>query len=491
MCGIAGIYHKEGKSVEAETLQAMTRTLTHRGPDEEGYYLKSGVGLGQRRLSIIDLAGGRQPIHNEDKTIWTVFNGEIFNYVELRAELEKKGHRFYTHTDTEVIVHAYEEYGRDFSTHLNGQFAIAVWDEKRQTMLLTRDRVGIRPLFYATAPDGSLLFASEMKALFPYPGVKAEIDPVGISQIFTFWANVPSRTVFKDIQELPAGRWLEASPEGRRIGTYWKHRFPDAGDYDDKPISHYAERLNELLYDATTLQLRADVPVAAYLSGGLDSSIITALVKRNHNPGLVTFSVAFKDKAYDERQYQMQMVDFLKTDHRMIEVDYDDIGAAFSDVMWYAEKPMIRTAPAPLLRLSGLVRKHGIKVVLTGEGSDEIFGGYNIFREDKVRRFWAKQPDSRFRPLLISSLYNYVNKNPQAQAFWRMFFKKGLTDTSNPYYSHLIRWSNTSQVKPIFSEAFREKMGREEDLFPELDAFVDPDMMRWDPLCRAQYLEMV
>jgi asparagine synthase (glutamine-hydrolysing) len=302
MCGIAGVYDSKSRPLAQNVLQAMTRTLTHRGPDEEGYHLTAGVGLGQRRLSIIDLAGGRQPIHNEDKTVWTVFNGEIFNYVELRAELQKKGHRFYTHTDTEVIVHAYEEYGRDFATHLNGQFAIAVWDEPRKKLILVRDRVGIRPLFHATAPDGALAFASEMKALFQYPGIKAEVDPRGISQIFTFWVNVPPRTVFKNVMELPPGHYLEATPEGVRTGAYWKYGFPDAGEYEDKPIGYFAERLNELLFDATTLQLRADVPVAAYLSGGLDSSIITALVKQNHNPGLITFSVAFKDKAYDERQ---------------------------------------------------------------------------------------------------------------------------------------------------------------------------------------------
>jgi asparagine synthase (glutamine-hydrolysing) len=490
MCGIAGYFHAGGLRADKSVLQTMTRALTHRGPDEEGYHLDGLVGLGHRRLSIIDLSSGQQPMHNADKSVTVIFNGEIFNYVELREELKKKGHRFATHSDTEVIVHGYVEWGVKVLDHLNGQFAIAVWDAPNRKLLLARDRVGIRPLFYARAPDGALLFASEAKSLLRYPGMRAEIDPIGVSQTFTFWVNVPPRTVFKDVQELAAGHYLVATPEGTRTAAYWKHRFPDAKDYDDKPIEHYAERLREILFDSTTLQLRADVPVAAYLSGGLDSSIITALVKQNHNPGLITFSVAFADKAFDERAYQQQMVDFLKTDHRIIEVDYGDIGEAFSDVMYYSEKPMIRTAPAPLLRLSGLVRKNGVKVVLTGEGSDEIFGGYNIFREDKVRRFWAQSPDSKWRPQLISSLYHYVNKNPAAQGFWRMFFKKGLTDTSNPYYSHLIRWSNTAQIKSMFTPEFRERMGREEDLMPELDAFIDKDMMRWHPLCRAQYLEM-
>ncbi len=490
MCGIAGSINREGRTPEQGVLQAMTRALTHRGPDEEGYHIREGVGLGQRRLSIIDLSGGRQPIYNEDGSLCVVFNGEIFNYIELREILIKHGHAFATHTDTEVIVHAYEQYGMDFLNHLNGQFAIALWDAKKQKLILARDRVGIRPLFYATAPDGALIFASEIKSLFQYPGMRAEIDPAGVGQTFTLWVSVPPRTVFKGIQELPPGRYLTATPEAVHIHQYWHYRFPDAGEYEDKPIEYFTERLTEILYDATTLQLRADVPVAAYLSGGIDSSIISALVKKHHNNSLITFSVAFKDAAYDERPYQMEMVEYLKTDHRMIEMDYPEIGTAFSDVMWYAERPMIRTAPAPLLRLSGLVRKNGIKVVLTGEGADEIFGGYNIFREDKVRRFWARQPDSKFRPQLISSLYHYINKNPQAQAFWRMFFKKGLTDTGNPYYSHLIRWNNTSQLKGIFADSFRDQMGTEEEILEDVAAYLDPEMKRWDPLCRAQYLEM-
>jgi len=205
----------------------MTRSLVHRGPDEEGDHARDGVGLGQRRLSIIDLAGGRQPIYNEDGSVAVVFNGEIFDYLELRAELEAKGHRFKTKTDTEVIVHGYEEWGLDFPSHLNGQFAIALWDEPRRRLVLARDRVGIRPLFHATAPDGALLFASEMKALFRYPGLRAEIDPRGLGQIFTFWANVPPRTVFRGVSELAPGHILVAEGGSLRAQAYWKHRFPD------------------------------------------------------------------------------------------------------------------------------------------------------------------------------------------------------------------------------------------------------------------------
>lgn len=493
MCGITGIFNRSRRPVDPTVLRSMARIQRHRGPDDEGFYLneKSGgnVGLGHVRLSIIDLSGGKQPIHNEEQNIWVVFNGEIFNYPELRVELEKKGHRFYTHSDTETIVHAYEEYGLNFVDHFNGQFAIALWDEKQNRLILARDRVGICPLFYARLPGGDLIFSSEMKGLFQHPEIKPTIDPKGIGQIFTFWANVPPRTVFRDVQELPPGHLLISTPDQMDVRRYWEMRFPDAGDYEDRPLEYYASGVRELLHDATTLRLRADVPVATYLSGGIDSSIISALVKKYHNPGLITFSVAFSDAAYDEKSYQMEMVRHLGTDHRSIETGYADIGRCFPEVVWHAEKPMTRTAPAPLYLLAGLVRQNGIKVVLTGEGSDEIFGGYNIFLEDKIRRFWAKRPESKMRPGLLSRLYPEFNKNAALQSFWRQFFRKGLTETSDPYYSHRIRWRNTAQIQNLFDANFRKEMGDEAEHDAELQAYLSPDLMRWDPLCRSQYLE--
>lgn len=468
----------------------MTEALRHRGPDEEGFYVEGNVGLGHSRLSIIDLSSGQQPIFNEDRTLCVVFNGEIFNYLELRDFLTKKGHTFYTHSDTEVVVHLYEQYGKDFLHHMNGQFAIALWDEKCRELILARDRVGIRPLFYSVLEDGTFLFGSEMKSIFCHPGTQPEVDPVGIDQVFSLWVNIPPRTVFKGINELAAGHFLTVSPKGIETRQYWKLQYPDQSDYEDKPLSHYIERLKELLYDAVTLRLRADVPVASYLSGGIDSSIISTLVKRYHNNELVTFSVAFNDAEYDERSYQMQMVAHLDTDHRIIEATYDNIGGSFSDVVWYAEKPMIRTAPAPLYLLSGLVRENNIKVVLTGEGADEVFGGYNIFKEDKIRRFWARSPDSKIRPLLLSALYPYIAKDSRASSFWESFFKKGLTDTDNIFYSHLLRWTNTSGIKHFFNKHYQQQFD-ESRVFDDLHEYIDPDIGRWHPLCKAQYLEIV
>lgn len=491
MCGICGIYNvRTGQPVDAALLRRMNDTLLHRGPDEDGYHLDGAVGLGHRRLSIIDLAGGRQPIYSEDGSLCVIFNGEIFNYIELRDELEKKGHVFATKSDTEVIVHLYEERGKDFLAPMVGQFAIALWDGRKSELILARDRVGIRPLFYSILPDGTLLFASEMKALFRHPFLKPEIDPAGIDQVFTLWANIPPRTVFKGVSELAPGCWMSVSAGGVRGGQYWKPAFPGEHEYEERPLSYYVGRVKELLYDAVTIRLRADVPVASYLSGGIDSSIISSMVKRHHNNDLVTFSVAFRDGQFDERSYQRRMVDYLRTDHRMIEADYASIGSAFHDVVRFSEKPMVRTAPSPLYILAGLVRDSGIKVVLTGEGADEVFGGYDIFKEDKIRRFWARDPASKLRPLLLQKLHPYIEKDPRAAAFWKMFFRKGMLDTEHRYYSHLIRWNNTARIKELFSEPYRRQFN-EERVYAELDAYVDPGMGRWHPFCRAQYLEMV
>jgi asparagine synthase (glutamine-hydrolysing) len=468
----------------------MTKTLDHRGPDDRGFYANNTIGLGQTRLSIIDLEGGKQPIFNEDRSLCVVFNGEIFNYIELREILKKKGHKFYTRSDTEVIVHAYEEYGNDFLHHLNGQFAIALWDSKKEELLLARDRIGIRPLYYSTLPDGTLLFASEMKTILAYPGVPAEIDPHGLNQIFTFWVNIPPRTIFKNIYELPPGNFMKISKKNISVISYWDLDFPLMTEYEHKPINYYANRVAELLYDAVAIRLRADVPVASYLSGGLDSSIITSLAKRCHSNDLKTFSVAFSDPNYDERAYQTKMVNYLNTDHRVIEVSNENIDEVFSDVVWYAEKPMMRTAPAPLYILSRLVKDNNIKVVLTGEGADEIFGGYNIFKEDKVRRFWAKNPESKLRPLALSLIYPYINDSVKSgQKFWQLFFKQNLKNTNNNFYSHQIRWKNTAQLKKFFTQNYQEQFN-ESKLNDELNVYMHPDLEKWHPFARAQYLEM-
>ncbi len=486
MCGISGIFNLiSGPKIDFGVLKKMVALLEHRGPDEFGFYQDSRIGLGHRRLSIIDLSGGKQPIHNEDQSFWVVFNGEIFNYIELREELLARGHTFYTSSDTEVLVHLYEEKGPDFLRQLNGQFAIAIWDKRKNNLFLARDRLGIRPLFY-TFVGKQLLFASEIKSLFADNRVKRELDPIGLDQLFTFWANMPPRTVFKEIFELPPAHYLVLSQENITLKEYWNLEF---GKTNSNP-KDCAQELLYLLKDSIRLRLRADVPVAAYLSGGIDSSLISALAKKFYNNNLQTFSVSFSDTNYDEAPFQLRMADYLGTKHSQVSCSYSDIGRIMPEVVWHAEKPLIRTAPAPLFMLAGLVRKNNIKVVLTGEGADEILGGYDLFREAKIRRFWAKYPDSRLRPLLIRKLYSYIPNWPRkTSAFLEGFYRKHLLPTDSLHYSHLPRWETAGKIKSLFSERLKVE-NKDYDAIEEFDQHLPQDFFKWEPLAQAQYIEM-
>ncbi len=470
-----------------ESLGKMISVLRHRGPDGFGFYRDKSAGLAHARLSIIDLEGGRQPIHNEDKSVWITFNGEIFNYKELRECLEKKGHAFYTKSDTEVIVHLYEDHGVECLRRLNGQFSLAIHDAKQDTLFIARDRVGIRPLFYARA-GGSLLFASEIKALFTDSRVRREIDIYGLDQIFTFWMTVPPRTAFQGVFELPAGHYMTAAKGRLAIEKYWDPDFLQ--DAAPRQEAEYAEELRELLIDSTRLQLRADVPVGAYLSGGLDSSIITALIRKFTGTPLRTFSIAFEDTKYDESSFQEQMVKHLDTDHSGIRCSYADIGRIFPEVIRHTEKPLVRTAPAPLHMLSKLVRDSGYKVVLTGEGADEVLAGYDIFKEVKIREFLAKYPDSRFRPLILKKLYPYLDNSPvKSLPYAEAFFNAGTNGYPAMYRSHVPRWSTTAKIKPFFSDALKEAL-RSYRGTDELTSFLAADFCRYDSLSRAQYIEI-
>ncbi|HTP11833.1 MAG TPA: asparagine synthase (glutamine-hydrolyzing), partial [Anaerolineae bacterium] len=316
MCGIAGFTQlKESRPPSPEIIANMLAAIRHRGPDEFGYYSDDQAVLGSARLSIIDLSGGQQPIGNEDGTLWIVFNGEIFNYVELRPKLEALGHRFATHSDTEVILHLYEEYGPACLQHLNGQFAIAIWDNARHTLFLARDRVGIRPVFY-TVSDGQLVFASEIKALLAHPAVQARVSPAALSQLFTFWSVLPPATIFDGISQLPPGHYLLVQDGRWDIQPYWSPDFTVSDE--ERPADSWAEELESLLIDATQIRLRADVPVGAYLSGGLDSSLTTAFIRKHTATPLDTFSIAFSDPQFDESSYQRRMAQELGTDHRVV-----------------------------------------------------------------------------------------------------------------------------------------------------------------------------
>jgi len=490
MCGIVGTLDWSGRHPpDSGLLRRMLGMIRHRGPDEFGVYLDRQVALGCARLSIIDLDTGQQPICNEDGSLWIVQNGEVYNYLELRSGLVQRGHRFTTKTDTEVILHLFEEQGPACLERLNGQFAIAIWDSVRETLFLARDRLGIRPLFCAEVPQG-MVFGSEIKALILDPRVEARLDPYALAQIFTFWAPLAPRTAFEGIQELRPGHYLQIGRQERELVRYWHLTFPEAGDEARITETEAAEQLQALLSDATRLRLRADVTIGSYLSGGLDSTYIAALIREHTPAALSTFSIAFENPAFDERAYQEIATAFLGTDHQRTTCTDSQVGEVFPEVVRHTEVPILRTSPAPMYVLSKLVQDHGIKVVLTGEGADEFLGGYNIYKEDKVRRFWAREPDSTWRPLLLRRLYPYVaDLSRGGDAYLAAFFGRGLVDVDQPGYSHQLRWKGTRRLRRFLSQEIEEALDGYDPGTAYL-ASLDDNLKRLSPLAQAQFLEV-
>ena len=503
MCGICGVVALDGPlDLPSEAAGRMIGAMRHRGPDEFGAWRDGSVFLGHARLSIIDLETGQQPLCNEDGRYWITFNGEIFNYPELTAELEGLGHRFATRSDTETIVHAYEQWGAGCVERFNGQFALAIWDRRERRLFLARDRFGIRPLYLAWH-EGRLLFASEIKALRAYPGFAPRIDPSLLAEVFTYWVNIPPATAFAGVAQLPPGHTAVFESDQRgdppptplpsrlRIRRYWQPSFlsetEDRRHVGQDEFRRMATQVREKLVEAAVIRLRADVPVGAYLSGGLDSSATAALIHAYTDHHLKTFSVGFADPAFDETSWQLAMAEHIGTDHTTVRVAAEDIASRFRQVVWLAETPILRTAPAPLHALSGLARSEGFKVVLTGEGADEVFAGYNIFREAKVRWFWSRDPGSRSRSLLLTRLYPYLAQSPPE--FLRRFYGAGLDRPDDPCFSHRPRWNNTRPLVNFLAPEGAAAMagGQAEQ---RLLALLPDDFARYGPVARAQFLEM-
>jgi asparagine synthase (glutamine-hydrolysing) len=483
MCGIAGIVHPEpGPPVDEVALRRMARAIRHRGPDGYGYVLDHGAGLVSARLSIFDLPGGWQPLEAEPGGNALVYNGEVYNHPELRAELEGRGERFATTCDTEVVLRLLEREGLDALDRLNGQFAFAWWQPGPRRLTMVRDRFGVRPLYYAVDPTGVLVFGSEAKALFASGAVAPRRDLAGIDEVFTLWGVRAPGTVFEGVCQVPAGgvvTWERGEIIAER--RWWK---PDPGGSRD---ARAEGELEQLLRDSIRLRLRADVPVGTYLSGGLDSSLITAIAREEVGADLRTFSVAFRDPRYDERAHQEEVARAIGTHHHVVEVGAPEIADAFPDVVRHTETPLIRTAPVPMYLLADEVRSNGITVVASGEGADELFWGYDLFKEVVLRELNARDPQRA--AALVDELYDYLGPGGARRGpIWRQFLlETGAGDEL--LGSHLTRAQATATVKALYRPEVAKELGPETAL-ERLRAELPAEIQRWSSLERAAWLEV-
>lgn len=457
----------------------MARVLRHRGPDGFGLGLGQGAGFVSTRLAIFDIPGGWQPIQISPGGSLIVYNGEVYNHPELRAELRDDGIDCRTLTDTEVVLRLLDRDGLGALERLNGQFAFAWWQPAARRLTLVRDRFGVRPLHYALAADGTIVFASEAKGLFASGEVAAEPDLLGIDEVFTLWAPRAPRTAFRGVHQLRPGCVL-IWEQGRIVAerTWWRPEY--AARHET------AAELPQLMQDSVRLRMRADVPVGTYLSGGLDSSLITALACEASGHQLRTFSVAFRDPQYDERDHQERVAAALCTDHHVVEIGPGDIAQAFRDVVWHAETPIIRTAPVPMYLLARATREHGITVVATGEGADELYWGYDLFKEVALRQAALEDPSALER---LDELYPYfAGSSARRGPGWRRFFLEA-GPAEDPLFSHQTRIAATAAVKAFYRTEVAAQLLADDPL-DRLRAELPEAFGSWSALERAAYLEL-
>lgn len=488
MCGITGIYGTKGdKESRRSLIKSMVSNIQHRGPDGWGYYLSPNMVLGQTRLSIVDLSGGSQPMAFGDYVI--VYNGEIYNHIELRQELEVNGVRFETTCDTEVLLKAFMHYGKKCFQKLNGQFAALIWNKNTKELTIVRDRFAMRPLYY-TKYDGQFFFASEMKVFDKIPGFQRDFDSAQLFNHALLWNTYGHNTVYKEIESLPGGSFA-VFKDGTKI---LEEKFYELGQDQSYNFSSYKEAEEtfvDMLNDSVKLRLRSDVPVGAYLSGGIDSSVILSSIGQHTSNTYKTFSVTFEDKEYDESSYQNEMVKQINSEHHTADITYDKVNEAFSDTIYHTERPVFRTAPTPLFLLSDIVRKNDIKVVLTGEGADEILFGYDSFKEIKLLEFWSKYPDSKIRPQLIKKLYPHLNhyKDESQFGMMRMFYEGFLGEVENELASGNIKVHNNKIIQNYFNKDHNVKFDKAA-LLKCYSEHMPSNASEWSIAQKNQYMEM-
>jgi len=480
VCGICGVvYSSPERLIDTDTLHRMTDIMKHRGPDGHGFHIAPGVGLGVRRLSIIDLRTGDQPISNEDGTITLVCNGEIYNAPELTQRLIAAGHQFRTRSDVEVIIHLYEQYGVHCVNHLRGMFAFGLWDARRRCLMLARDRLGIKPLNYALDRE-ALTFASETKSLLTSGGVDRQADLQALRDVLTTGFILAPKSMFKSIRRLQPGHYILYQDGRLSVTKYWDLRFPTHDQYVHRDPREWSELLRAKLDECVRIHLRSDVPVGAWLSGGVDSSAIVSLMSRLSDRPVPTFSLAFDQPAYDEMRRQRTLRDF--QGYNLI--NQQALGSSQSTALlpkavWHCEDPVILGASIPRMLLSKLA-SGSVKVVLTGEGSDEVFGGYPWFRTEKLFQYADRVPQR---------LRRFAARIPAVKRRWPRACRilSGPDQMSLARYKHTVDSANEAFSLDLFSDTVKEGL-RKEEAGPEPD--LPDDFDRWHRFAQMQYLEM-
>jgi asparagine synthase (glutamine-hydrolysing) len=511
MCGICGVVSRaDGPPITPELMAAMCRTIIHRGPDDEGIHLEAGAGLGTRRLSIIDLAGGHQPLANEDLTIWAAHNGEVYNFPELREELEGQGHTFRTRTDTEAVLHAYEQWGDGFVERLRGMFVTAIWDRPRRRLVIVRDRLGIKPLYYTLLADGTLVFGSELKAIVVHPGVRRELEPRALDLFLTLEYVPAPWSIFKSIQKLPAGHRLVYKDGRIAVEKYWDLPGGKAiGRVKPEKLPEVCDELYALLKESVKLRLISDVPLGAFLSGGIDSSTIVGLMRELGASPLKTFSIGFKDASYNELEHARRIARLFETEHEELVLEPRALELT-EMLVRHLDEPFGDFSIFPTYLVSKMARAH-VTVALSGDGGDEVFGGYETYQAQTLSRFPFAVPLARAAGAVVRRLPPAARKKGTwnklrryVQAFdnpaslrhlrWMMFLSR--KDRRNLYANGLVDalggLADPSEMEPFAS--FYGRLGDFDrtngELYLDLKTYLADDILvKVDRMSMAPSLE--
>jgi len=482
MCGIAGfvdLWGRKARELEdrEEILLRMCRIIRHRGPDNQGVMLKPGVALGMRRLAIIDLVSGNQPMSGEDGSVTIVFNGEIYNFQEIKPKLEARGHKFQTHSDTEAIVHAYEEFGPACLKDLRGMFALAIWDEKARTLFIARDRAGKKPLYYTITPDGTFVFGSELKALLEHPEVHREINPEALDAYLTLGYVPDPLSIFRNVHKLPPGHYLSFKNGQVTVRQYWDFEFQPGESHKEED---YLEELRALLDESVRLRLISDVPLGAFLSGGIDSSTVVGLMARHMGQPVKTFSIGFHEDSYNELKYARLTAKKFGTDHHEFFVT-PDICEVVDELAWHFDEPFADSSAIPTYMVSKLARDH-VTVVLSGDGGDELFAGYTRYAIERKRGGFERLP----RPLREGLMRPLSERLPHA-AWGRNYLHNVSLDPIARYLDSVSVFTSLNR-KSLYTSGFAEKLGAGRYAARLFDELVEP-VKTGDPVDRLLYLD--